>query len=295
MYHIIVNARDYDEIKQKKVETVKAVFDRAGKEYKIYFTKYHKHAQEIAAKITESGEFAQLIAMGGDGTLHEVLNGIKDMDNCTLGLIPSGTGNDFAAGVHLPFDVKEAAENIAFRAPVYIDYIELENGLRSLNTLGCGLDVEILKRAYSGKRKDKKKYNSAFLKSLFHYKVKPYTITYDGITEKHKAILTELGNGTYVGGGINLFPESNVTDGAIDLIIVNYLSRISTISAFIKLKRGKINDLKEVTSVKCKSVKITPDDGVLPTVQIEGELYENVQISAKIVSGKLKFYLPKND
>jgi len=79
------------------------------------------HAREIASALTSDGEFAHLIAMGGDGTLHEVLNGIKNVENCTLGLIPLGSGNDFAESAGGPLDGKSAAETNVFRAPVAID------------------------------------------------------------------------------------------------------------------------------------------------------------------------------
>lgn len=295
MYHIIVNAKDYNETKKKNLETVKSVFDKAGKKYEVHLTEYAGHAKKIAEDITSEEKFSQLVAMGGDGTLHEVLNGIKDLDNCTLGLIPTGTGNDFAAAANIPLDMKFAAESIIFRAPTYIDYIELENGLRSVNAVGCGIDVDVLKRAYSGKRQGKSKYFWAFIKSLFRFKSKPYTVTYDGVTERHTGIMTCLGNGVQIGGGIKMFPEANMTDGYIDLVIVDYLSRFRTLVAFAKLMSGKINKLKEVTHVRCKSASVAYDDGDLTTVQAEGEIYDGVKLSAKIVSGKLKFYLPKHD
>ena len=79
-----------------------------------------------------------------DGTLHDIINGIKDFDNCALGLIPFGTGNDFAEAAGIPLDPVKAAEIIAFRAPQKIDYIELSSGLRSINSVGMGIDPGIL-------------------------------------------------------------------------------------------------------------------------------------------------------
>ncbi|MDE7379721.1 MAG: diacylglycerol kinase family lipid kinase [Clostridia bacterium] len=295
MYHLIINGHAEDDKAEAKLEIVKRVFKAAEEEVEIHHTTHAGHAKEIAEELTADGQFVNLIAMGGDGTLHEVLNGIKDTEKCTLGLIPYGSGNDFAEGSGIPFDVKEAAENIAFRAPSAIDYIELSGGLRSINAVGMGIDVDVLQRAYSSKKTGKKKYYSAFLKSLRLYKATTFKASWDGGEERqYTGIIACLGNGKQIGGGIKLFPDAQIDDGYIDLILVDYLSRFRTLIAFMKLNAGKVNSVKEVTHVKCKSVTITPVNGIAP-IQAEGEIYEDTPLDAHIVEGKLKFYLPRGE
>ncbi len=292
MYHIILNGYNVDEKTEAKINTVKEVFETAGKEITVHKTEHAGHAKEIAAALTANGEFAHLIAMGGDGTLHEVLNGIHDTENCTLGLIPLGTGNDFAESAGITHDIRNAAETIAFRAPVCIDYIELESGLRSINAVGMGIDVDVLQRVYAGKATGKNKYFKAFIKSLKYYKASTFKASWDdGDEREYTGIIACLGNGRQIGGGIKLFPDAEIDDGYIDLVVVDYLSRFRTLIAFLKLTTGKVNKVKEVTHVKCKSVKITPVNGAAP-IQAEGEIYENAPLHAHIVSDKLKFYLP---
>lgn len=294
MYHVIINGNNLGEKNQKNIELVRDVFSKAGKECKLHVTDHSGHAREITEEITNKESFSHLIAMGGDGTLHEVLNGIRDTEQCTLGLIPLGSGNDFAATAKIPTDVRYAAEIIAFRAPSLIDYIELSDGLRSINAVGMGIDVEVLRRAYAGKNTGKGKYFSAFVKTLFNYKATSFTVNYDGKEEQHTGIIACLGNGKQIGGGIKLFPDAKLDDGYMDLLMVDYLSKFRTLIAFIKLALGKVNSVKEVTHVRCKSATIIPTDGDAP-IQAEGEIYENTKLEAKLVSGKLKFYLPGND
>jgi YegS/Rv2252/BmrU family lipid kinase len=291
MYHIIANSNSVSGKNSGKLEQVKSVFARAGIDIEIHVTEHAGHAKEIAHELTESGEHTTLIAMGGDGTLHEVFNGIVDVEKCDLGVIPVGTGNDFAAAVNIPDDAKRAAEIIAFKAPSPMDYIELTNGLRSINAVGSGMDVDILKRTYASKKKSKGKYYASFVKSLFNYKSNPFTVIYDGKEEKHNGLLACLGNGTQIGGGIKIFPNAKVDDGYIDLFIVDYLSKPRTLYAFLNLLLGRLDRIKEVTQVKCKKVTFIPD-GELTTIQAEGELYDGMQLDAELVSGKLKFYLP---
>ena len=158
-----------------------------------------------------------------------------------------------------------------------------------------GIDVDVLKRAYSGKKTGRKKYFSAFIKSLMHYKAGSYRVVYDGRIEEHTGIICCLGNGRQIGGGILLFPEADMKDGYIDRLMVDCLTKFRTLLAFIKLTRGKVNKVKEVTHVLCKQVRVIPIGKTPATIQAEGELYEDVALDAHIVEGKLSFYLPKHD
>jgi diacylglycerol kinase family enzyme len=195
------------------------------------------------------------------------------------------------ATANIPQTATEAAQIIAFKAPSKIDYIQLSNGMKSINAVGAGIDVDVLKRTYAGKHTGKNKYYKAFVKSLFHYKSFNFTVKYDGHEEKHNGLIACIGNGKQIGGGIKLFPEANISDGYMDLIIVDYLSKFKTLLAFIKLAFGKLNSIKEVTYVKCKSATFIPD-GEMQTIQAEGELYDDVALDAQLISGKLNFYLP---
>ncbi|MGN0806055.1 MAG: diacylglycerol/lipid kinase family protein [Candidatus Coproplasma sp.] len=292
MYHVIVNGGNMNRKKAKQIEAVKAAFERAGKEVEFHLTDHPNHATEIVKELTCGGKYADIVAMGGDGTLHEVLNGIEDVENCTLGLIPVGTGNDFADANKIPSNPVTAAEKIIFKEPKPIDYIELSNGLRSINAVGTGIDVEVLKLAYSSKNKKRNKYFSALFKTLHTFKFASFKVSWDGGEEQaFNGMIACVANGTSIGGGIKLFPTARIDDGYLDLIVVDYISRIRTVFAFFKLVCGKADRIKEATYVKCKSVKFIPENEI-PTIQAEGELYDNVPLEAHIVAGKLKFYLP---
>lgn len=294
MYHIIANETHLTDKHAGRLEEVKAVFDRAGKEYQIYYTKHKDDAKKITESITsEEGEHV-IVAIGGDGTLHDVINGIKNFENTSVGLIPVGTGNDFAESAGIPLSPRRAAEIIAFRAPESIDFIELSSGLRSINAVGMGIDVDVLKRTYAGKGKGRSKYLRALIKSLIHFKSYDFTLTYDGIEEKHHGLIAALGNGRQIGGGIKLFPEAKINDGMLDMLIVDYISKPKIIAAFIKLMRGKINEIKNAKPIRVKEVSMQPDQEHY-TIQAEGELYDDTPIDAHIVTDKLKFYLPHND
>ena len=291
MFHIIVNQKYLENKKSlKKFNAATEVFDKAGIEYVIHKTERKGQASEITKEVTsEVGN--TVIAVGGDGTLHDILNGFNDFENNSMGIIPLGTGNDFAESAGIPLNAKKAAELIVSSTPSPVDFIELSNGLRSLNAVGMGIDVDVLKRAYVGKSNKKSKYLKSLIVCLLKFKSYRYAVKYDGKEEEHYGLIGAIGNGKQFGGGIKMFPEAKIDDGYLDLFVVDYISKGKIIGAFIKLMRGKINKIKNATAVKTKSVQFIPYDSY--TIQADGELYDNVALEAHICESKLNLYYNK--
>lgn len=277
--------------KLKKINFVEKAFDRAGISYAIHLTEYKGHATEIVKKLTSDGEKNVIIGCGGDGTLHEILNGFQDFENNSMALIPVGTGNDFATSAGIPDSTKKAVDIIINCKPRPVDYIQLSSGLRSINAVGMGIDVDVLKRAYTGTNLKKSKYLQSLIVSLAKFKSYDFTVKYDGKEERHQGLIAALGNGKQFGGGIKLFNGASITDGYLNLVIADFISRRAIIGEFIKLMAGKPEKIKEITVAKVKAAEfIYHGDNF--SIQADGELYENMPLEAHIESGKLKFYLP---
>ncbi len=291
MYHIIVNEDNLRKRKnRKKLAVAERKFRTAGLDYTVHRTNRQGQPKEICGRVT-SGKGNTVIAMGGDGTLHEILNGFCDFENNSMGLIPMGTGNDFAAAAKIPLNTARAVDLIISGKVKQIDFLQFSSGLRSLNAAGMGIDVDVLKIAYAGKTKGKSKYLKALIKALAEFKSYRYKVYYDGKEEEHYGLIGAAGNGRQIGGGIKTFPDARIDDGYLDLLVVDFLSKFKTIGAFLKLMRGKINKIKQVTAVKTKSVKFVPlYDGY--TVQADGELYEGVPLEINVAEGRLKFHTP---
>ena len=195
-----------------------------------------------------------------------------------------------ASAAAIPTDVKKAAEIIVAGNVKPIDFIQLSSGLRSINAVGMGIDVDVLKRAYSGKNIKKSKYLHALIVSLAKFKSYNFTVKYGDVEEKHYGLIAALGNGRQFGGGIKMFPDADISDGYMNLVIADYISKFATIGAFMKLMTGNVYKVKQVSAAKVKSVSFIPDQSDY-TIQADGELYENMPLEASIVEGKLKFYL----
>lgn len=291
MLHIIINEKYLNNKKSlKKFNRALEVFNKADREYVIHKTESKGQAGEITAEIT-SGTGNCVVAVGGDGTLHDILNGFKDFENNALGIIPLGTGNDFAECAGIPLNPEKAAELIVNTAPSPIDFIELSSGLRSLNSVGMGIDVDVLNRAYVGKSKKKSKYLRSLIVCLLNFKSYNYTVKYDQKVEEHCGLIGAVGNGKQFGGGIKLFPDADIADGYLDLFVVDFISKFRILGAFIKLMTGRVNKIKQATAVKTKEVEFVPHGKY--TIQADGELYDNVIIKARVSDSKLRLYYNK--
>ncbi len=292
MFHLIVNRIRMNKKTRKKIEDAYNVFKESGVEFEALVAENKGDDTEMAREISRRPGEHCIVVLGGDGTLHDVINGIEDFEHTSMALIPLGTGNDFASIARIPSNAKKAAEMILSTPPVPMDYIQLADGLKSINVVGMGIDVDVLERAYSGKRHGKSKYLFALIKSLIHFQSIHFTLDCEGHeNEEHYGLIIAVGNGRQIGGGIKLFPDANLTDGWLDLLVVDYISRPKLIGAFIKLMRGKINKIKHTTHLRVKSAKLIPQTENW-TIQAEGEIYSNRVIDAHIVEGGLKFVLP---
>lgn len=119
-------------------------------EFRVFETEREKQAIHLAHELTSEGP-CDLLAIGGDGTLNEVINGFSNFENCRLGLIPAGTGNDFAVCAGIPLDPLKALDLVLNGEAKYTDYMQLDGGVRGINIIGTGIDVEILQRCRRSK------------------------------------------------------------------------------------------------------------------------------------------------
>ena len=286
MYCIIVNPNAGKGKGKKNLKTVLKLFSERGAEYSVFETTRAGEAKEFSERLTSSGE-QEIIVVGGDGTLHEVLNGLSDPSSCRLGLIPSGTGNDFSAAAGLPSNAAQAAEIILSGETKETDFLCV-GGVRCMNVGGRGMDVDVLVRCKKGRFvKGKIKYLLSLLQSLFTFKGYEIEIESGERRETHKALIAVACNGTQIGGGIRICPASVIDDGKIDVMAVECMGKAQIVKAFLYLMKGKVLDYPAAEHFLCERVKIVPSQPC--TVQLDGELYDGLEFDARIECG-LKMY-----
>ncbi|MBD5636500.1 MAG: hypothetical protein HDP28_01585 [Clostridia bacterium] len=274
---------------RKLLTAVESRLKESGQEYRVHIGTKAGEAIEIAKSLTEAGE-NKLVVFGGDGTLNEVLNGISDPANCELGLIPAGTGNDFSVAAKIPKGIS-ALDLILNTEPKPTDYIQCDDGNRSINIAGMGIDVDILQRCERKKHGGKKsKYFFSLLSSLAHYKAVELDASADGGEAVHyKALIACVCNGSQLGGGIPMCPDAVIDDGKLELLVADCPPRRKIPGALIKLMRGKVLSLPITHKVICTSARITMPSGEF-LAQYDGEIKKCQSLTVEIVSGKLKMF-----
>lgn len=134
MYNVIVNPLSGGGKRKKLIARVEELFRRSGRDFRIFETEKRGQASFLAHELTKEGA-CDLIVVGGDGTLHEALNGFADFENCNLGLIPAGTGNDFAAAAKIPADPERAVGLILNTRPKPTDFMQMEGCAASTSSV----------------------------------------------------------------------------------------------------------------------------------------------------------------
>ena len=286
MLHIVFNPVAGKKRATKNLAIAERIFSERNIPYEVHATAAAGDGEKIVRELSEQGE-TQFVVLGGDGTLHEALNGLSDPTVCTLGLIPSGTGNDFAEALGIPLDGEKAALKIAEGTPSVVDYMQIGHR-RSMNVAGLGMDVDVLERCLRGKSRGKLKYLKSLLSSLFKFKGYKIRIENDGQAQTRDALIAAVCNGSYFGGGIKICPTAEVGDQKISVVIVDCIGgKWKIIKAFMQLMKGKILSYPATTHFLCDKVSFIPENPC--TVQLDGELYKDVAFDAEIKSG-LKFY-----
>ena len=287
MYDIVVNPLGGKGKSLKALKAAEKIFAERGVEYTVHNTEYAGHATELARELSRKPE-AKILVFGGDGSFNEVLNGIENFENVTLGIVPCGTGNDFVRASGHPTKIKEAIDLILKDNVGYIDYIDV-GSRRCLNVAGAGMDVDVLLRYAAMKAfRGKLKYYASLIDTLIHVKWHKLRLTIDGKTMDKSVFMIGVGNGTCIGGGMPICPGAKVDDGLLSVVIVNEMkkSRIPVeLPGFLSGKHVK-KDYTEVYSAKEVTVEVL-DDG---KIELDGEVIDDKILECKVVHNVLKVY-----
>lgn len=263
-----------------------------GVEHRFYETRCRGDARKIARKLTSQGadDGLDIVAMGGDGTLNEVLNGLEDPARVRLGIIPCGSGNDFATIAGIPPTPQGTVDVLLHGEAKPTDYLQC-GPVRGINAVGTGIDVDILRRYNRMKLlKGSAAYMASLVLTLFSYRARRFTELRGGEALPHNALIACAGNGRHIGGGIPICPEAAIDDGLLDIVIVDDIPRRRIPGAFIQLLKRRILLLPSTTFRRDERLCVR-SDAPLP-IQIDGEIYEDLPFDVQVVSGVLRVYRP---
>lgn len=207
------------------------------KNYEIVMTKKSGHATEIAYSNAE--EYDVLVAVGGDGTIKEVAEGIVKKGKGVLGIIAAGTGNDFVYGLGLEKELEKAIDRI-FEFNVKTVDVGLVNGQIFLNIATIGFDAYVVKETEKWKKKLKSRlaYRVGIISALFRYKGIHMNIIGGDREETCKILLLAVGVGKQYGGGFPILPDAIFDDGLFDVCRIKNMNKLNIIKFLPTLVKG---------------------------------------------------------
>lgn len=287
MYHIIVNPQGGKGKSLKALKTVEELFKNNNAQFTVHKTEYARHATEMAKELSKTPD-TNIVVMGGDGSFHEVLCGIDNFDNVTLGLIACGSGNDFIKKSGHSTKIKDAVQTILNGKVGYVDYMELGK-YRCLNVGGGGMDVDVLLKYASCKTlKGKAAYYYSLFYTLLHTRFHHLRITADGVTKDTSVFMIGVGNGGFIGGGIPICPNAVVDDGLLNVGFVNEMKKSKIIFRLFKFLKGKHVDTDWGGEYTAKKVTIEALDD--SRFELDGEIIDDTKLDIEVVHNKLKMF-----
>ncbi|AMX84294.1 diacylglycerol kinase [Geobacillus subterraneus] len=280
------------------------LLDREGIAYQAYWTSRKGEGKEIARRIgEESVEPTVIAAVGGDGTVHEVVNGAGSFPHVAIGCIPAGTGNDFVRGFRLARTSKQALQRLL--SDVRLGRVlsfdlgrfassAVPDGVFA-NSIGCGFDAHIARMANRSKWKGRLNrfglgsfiYVFYLVRELFRYQPVDLDICVDGQNYSFlKAWLATVSNHPYYGGGMRIAPSVRADDGLLHVTVVGPMPRWKILALFLTVFWGGHVRMKEVCVFTGRNVRIRPAAPV--PIHADGEDAGEGEVFAWIEPGRLR-------
>jgi YegS/Rv2252/BmrU family lipid kinase len=296
-YHFIVNENARSGRGRVVWNAIKHQVDEMGIDKEVHFTKYRGHGIRMVREITSDEEECTIVAIGGDGTVNEVVNGIVNFEKVTLAYIPAGSGNDFARGLELNTDPVKALNVIVNKKLIKkLDVGVMKRAGRTRKfaiSTGAGLDAAVVHRVAISKWKDffnriklgKLVYVAIAIDRLFN----DHTIRIEVTIDDNEPLVFEntyfaaMMNSPYEGGGFMFCPEAKFDDGYLDVIVASNMSKLKVfLVALPRSFKGKHVNVPGVHIFRCKKVKFATEKPVV--LHLDGEaLFLRNEVTGRIV------------
>jgi diacylglycerol kinase (ATP) len=269
---------------RRKSKDIVPIIERICKEnnvpYKIKYTSGPNEATEIARNGANL-KFERIIAVGGDGTLNEVVNGIAGTEKA-LGIIPAGSGNDFIRSLGDLENIEEIIYQNIFGEVKAIDLAKC-NGRYFINVGSVGFDAEVAMKAKNTKKllTGKAAYLAAAINTLITFEGMKVKVEIDDKIIEENTLLIAIANGKYYGGGILPAPEANIEDGYFDICFVEHVPKFKILYLLPKYIKGQHHSIKEVRFYKSRKIKLTSEKKIY--VNLDGEIFEDNEAEFEII------------
>ena len=293
--------------KKSSVDELKAKIEKLelNGECIIETTKGRGDATKIAREyISSTDDFVRVYACGGDGTANEVMTGMVGFDNCALGVVPVGTGNDFVKSFDYSMDDFRDLEKMTSGKCVTIDLLECE-GNYAMNSISAGYDCAVAKLAQKIKRfplmTGPTAYKVAVVLCLFTKRKHTFRPFADGTEIKLPSgyktqMMCVAGNGKFYGGGFKATPLASFQDGNIDFLSVPTVSLWQFAQLIVPFTKGEHIGHKKaqfITHKKCKVLQFKDEKNV--DIGLDGEMYNLKDPVITVMPQALSVIIPEKE
>ncbi len=261
------------------------------------FTDCPGHATTLAQDAAQSG-YDCIVAVGGDGTVNEVVEGLAklpDTFNPTLGIVGLGTGNDLIKTLGIPLDPRQAIERLRTGSEKQIDlgsahYVDFQGTpqqryFANIAALGFAADVVAATNTMGKWLRGTLPYLLGLAKTFAIFRNQPMRINYDGRTWQGMSSMAVIANCQYFGGGMKVAPQADPSDGLLDLVILENLSKAELARHFPKVYRGDHLQIPQVKTLRARQIEINSETTCL--FQLEGDVVGTTPVTLSVVPGRL--------
>ena len=278
-WFIIANPIAGNQKFSKQWKEIQQLLNSKNIDYSFVFTQFSKHEIELVQNAIQQG-FRNIISIGGDGTLHNIVNGVMmqryvKSSDITIAVLPIGTGNDWIKTYNIPNNIKKAIDIISERKTILQDIgqIEIATGKISYfnNVAGLGYDGYIAKKLQELKRLGSISYLIAGIYGFLFYKKSIFKIAMNQTIIETTCLITMVSICKFSGGGMQFSKKGDPIDGLFDITIVKNITLLDLILNIKKLYNGKIVAHPKVATYKTNKIIVDPQNSK-PFIQADGEL-----------------------
>lgn len=268
----------------KRAQEVQAALQAAGIDYESVVSEARGHAIELAHRAALAG-WELIVAAGGDGTINEVVNGLMQAEAagvaCRLGVMPIGSGNDFAACLGIPIDLRQAAQRLSLGQTRRVDVGQV-NGRYFDNNVGLAFEAMIGIEAHRITwLRGQPQYLLAVFRAMASYPFPVVDIFKDDGDRLAKQILMiSVGNNRRNGGGFLVNPDAVPDDGLLDLCIVDALPRLQILRLLPKAMKGTHRGEPAVELTR--STRLVVESTAPLPLHADGEILDNDALRVEI-------------
>jgi len=270
---------------------VRKELERLRVDYDLHYTNEPEEAIDVARMGIESG-FTHIVAMGGDGTINEVANGVVGSD-AILAVIPAGTGNDFIHMTGIPSDHRDAVALLLHGRERTVDLGQIDDNRYFVNGLGIGIDAQVARDVLKMERlRGAVAYLYAAVREVFRFPAFPVKLTGSGWSEEKNCLSLGFANGKYCGGGFKLAPKAEIDDGKIDISAIGDFPKLERLIRLPQARKGEHLKLSRVSYHQDVHVTVSSEAKLI--AHVDGEPYKlpKSEFSVSVQPDALRVLVP---